>query len=89
MTPNGQIKLPVIAGGPSDGLKLQLPSSWTSRTRTLMFRLKLSKAGATSTEVTVNQILYRAQVPLADTEDEGGGDGLLAHEPPLGGGEEP
>ena len=96
LMPGGQLKLPIVAGGPPDGIKLQLPASWTARTRSMMFRLKLSKAGATSSSVTINQILFRAQVPPTDTEEEeaeqapeendgggGGGGDLLAHEPPL------
>ena len=86
LVPSGQIKLPIVAGGPGSGLRLQLPSSWTGRTRSLMFRLKLSKDGATSSEVTINQILFRSQVPLDDSDEPvegGGGHEMLAHEPPL------
>lgn len=87
LVPSGQIKLPIVAGGPGSGLRLQLPSSWTGRTRSLMFRLKLSKAGATSSEVTINQILFRSQVPLDDSDEPvegGGGHEMLAHEPAHG-----
>ena len=87
LSPSGQLKLPVVPGAPEDGIVLQLPSSWTSRSRTLVFRLKLSKAGATANSVTINEILHRVQVAL--TDGEGDGDGveagdLRAHEPPLG-----
>ena len=94
LVPSGKIKLPIVAGGPSDGIVLQLPASWSARSRQFMFRLKLSKEGATESEVTINSILYRAPVAAADSEEEAeavadaadgdGGEGeLLAHEPPL------
>jgi hypothetical protein len=96
LVPSGKIKLPIVAGGPSDGIVLQLPASWSARSRQFMFRLKLSKEGATESEVTINQIVYRAPVVARDSEEEdepeeaadaangdGGGDELLADEPPV------
>ena len=85
LEPGGKLKLPFVAGGPSDGLVLQLPASWSGRTRTLVFRLKLSKEGATGVQVTVNQVLFRAPIAaISEDEEEGGGGGDDA-----GGGNEP
>ena len=70
LCPGGTIHLPTVAGAPPDGLTLPLPNSWTGTTRQLVFRLKLSKDGATASEVTINQILYRDPVAAALTEDE-------------------
>ena len=52
---------PVLAGAPPEGIVCALPSSWTSRSRTLIFKLKLSKSGATESEVPIHQILHRSR----------------------------
>jgi hypothetical protein len=70
LCPGGTIHIPIVAGAPPDGLTLPLPNSWTGTTRQLVFRLKLSKDGATASEVKINQILYRDPVAAALTEDE-------------------
>ena len=56
LTPGGQVKFPIVAGAPAEGIICPLPGSWTSRQRTLVFKLKLSKAGATASEVAINSL---------------------------------
>ena len=41
LTPGGQVKFPIVAGAPAEGIVCSLPS-WTARQRTLVFRLRLS-----------------------------------------------
>ena len=69
LVPGGQIKFPIVAGAPPEGIICQLPNSWTSRQRSLVFRLKLSKSGATANEVTINSVLYR-QMTYTSEDDE-------------------
>jgi hypothetical protein len=70
LVPGGEVKYPVVAGGPAEGIICRLPSSWTSRQRSLIFRLKLSKAGATESTVTINSAFYRQPVEDNRTEEE-------------------
>ena len=70
LVPGGQIKFPIVAGAPPGGIVCSLPDSWTGRQRTLVFRLKLSKSGATANEVTINSVLYRQMTYATDDDDE-------------------
>ena len=79
LCPGGQVRFPVVAGA-EDGVVCQLPRSWDSSTRCLILRLKLDKAGATQTELTIVSALYRK--PFVEPEDDAADD-LLAHESPL------
>ena len=68
LTPCGQVKF-FVAGAPPEGIVCALPSSWTSRTRSLVFRLRLSKDGATEREMALRSAFYR-QPSSADTEED-------------------
>ena len=59
LTPGGEIKFQNVAGAPPEGVVCSLPNGWTARQRSLVFRLKLSKSGATINEVTIDSVLYR------------------------------
>ena len=84
--PGCQLKFPVVAGAPPEGIVCPLPRSWGADTHVLIFKLKLSKAGATEPTVTIASALYR-EPPRADTdesEDEVNvAVDLSAHEPSL------
>ncbi len=85
--PGCEIKFPVVAGAPSDGIICQLPPTWGAEMHVLIFKLKLSKAGATEPTVTIASALYReprievgeeeeeAAVAAADLAAEAGGEG--------------
>jgi hypothetical protein len=77
LCPAGELKIPIVAGAPADGLVLKLPSGWSGTTRELVFKLKLNKAAATESSVTINQIFYRNPNVDADSEDS---DGMLVDE---------
>ena len=59
LNPGGQIKFPIVAGAPADGIVCALPTRWSGTTTQLVFKLKLSKVGAPENAVTINQVLYR------------------------------
>ena len=65
--PGCQIKFPVVAGGPPEGIICPLPRSWGADTHVLIFKLKLSKAAATEDTVTIASALYRE--PHVDTDE--------------------
>ena len=56
--PGGLIKFPIVAGAPPEGIVCRLPSTWSPRQRSHVFKLKLSKTGATENAVNVNSVLY-------------------------------
>ena len=70
IVPNSHAGFPVVAGAPPEGIICALPSIWTPRSRSLVFKLKLSKSGATESEVPIHQILHRSRPPHDDTSDE-------------------
>ena len=72
LTPGGQIKFPTVPGAPTEGIVVQLPRSWGSHTRVLIFKLKLSKEGATEPTVSISSALYRD--PRVETDDGEGHD---------------
>jgi hypothetical protein len=79
--PGCEIKFPMVAGGPPEGIIRSLPRSWGADKEMLIFKLKLNKAGATEDTVTIASALYRE--PRVDTdegEDEMGEVDLTAHE---------
>ena len=76
LAPGGQIKFPLVAGAPAEGIVCSLPDSWTSRDKSFVFRLKLSKNGCTASTVVINQILHRTPLPVEDGSEKGDdGDG--------------
>ena len=79
LSPGCDIKFPVVAGAPAEGIICPLPRSWGADTHALIFKLKLSKAGATEDTVTIASALYRE--PRVDVDE--GEDEAAAHEPPL------
>ena len=69
LSPGGHIKFPIVPGAPAEGIVCPLPRSWNASTHALIFRLKLSKEGATESTVTIASALYRD--PHVETEEEG------------------
>ena len=69
LVPGGHIKFPIVPGAPTEGIVCPLPRSWNASTHALIFRLKLSKEGATESTVTIASALYRD--PHVETEEEG------------------
>ena len=82
LSPGGQIKFPIVPGAPAEGIVVQLPSSWDAHTHVLIFKLKLSKAGATEPTVTIASALYRDPRVETDEDEEAyakeGADGDIA-----------
>ena len=68
---------------------VQLPSSWDAYTHVLIFKLKLSKAGATEPTVTIASALYRDPRVETDEDEEAyakeGADGDIASTVPATG----
>ena len=69
LVPGGRIKFPIVPGAPAEGIICALPSQWSDSTRELVFRLKLSKDGATSNRVTINSAYCRPPPPLHEDDD--------------------
>ena len=67
MYPGCEIKFPVVAGGPPEGIICSLPQSWGADKEMLIFKLKLDKACATEDTVTIASALYRE--PRVDTDE--------------------
>ena len=87
--PGCEIKFPIVAGGPTEGIICNLPQSWGAEMHMLILKLKLSKNGATEDTVTIASALYREprRAP-AEHDDHGEGEeaaavGPMAAEPPL------
>ena len=83
--PGCEIKFPVVAGGPPEGIICSLPRSWGAGLKMLIFKLKLSRAGATEGTATIASALYRE--PRVDTdeneEEAAAAVDLMAHEQPV------
>ena len=43
LVPGGQVRFPIVPGAPEEGIVCNVPRQWGSRTRQLVFPLKLSK----------------------------------------------
>ena len=69
LVPGGRLKFPIVPGAPAEGIICALPRQWSESTRELLFRLKLSKEGATATRVTINAIHFRPPPPAVDDDD--------------------
>jgi hypothetical protein len=74
LTPGGQVKFPLVAGAPAEGIVCALPPSWSGRDKSFVFRLKLSKNGCTANQVIITQALFRGPT-FEDDAPEGGDEG--------------
>ena len=85
LEPGGEIKFPIVAGAPAEGIVCKLPSSWGADKEVLHFKLKLDKAGATEPTVTIASAFHRP--PPDDVEEQeqqlAGAIDLTAGEPAL------
>ena len=85
LEPGGEIKFPIVAGAPAEGITCKLPDSWGADKEVLHFKLKLNKAGATEPTVTIASAFHRP--PPDDVEEQeqqlAGAIDLTAGEPAL------
>jgi len=70
LVPGCHIHFPVVPGAPAEGITCSAPSQWGSRTKQLVFKLKLSKNGCSASEVTINQVLYKQVSCDYGTDDD-------------------
>ena len=76
-SPCGELKF-IAPGAPAEGIIMKLPSSYTGQDTCFVFKLKLSKAGATEDKVTINSLLYRD--PPLESEQEAGDEEMAVDE---------